>query len=108
MAKAKKTVAPIAVKATPIQIIATKKVKSAPAKKTDKIDTLKKVAKKSEKEILKEEISLTLIKTFTNIKKALGEKKFNNHVKKATKVLVSGVIKKTKKLPSQKIQVTGK
>lgn len=108
MSKVKKTVVPVAVKTTPLQINATKKVKHAPVKKVVEADAVIKVAKKSEKKILKEEISLSLIKTFTNIKKAVGEKKFNKHVKKATKVLVSGVIKKTKKLPAQKIPVTGK
>ena len=39
-------------------------------------------AVKSEKKILKEQIAATLLKSFSNISKLVGEKKFNKKVKK--------------------------
>ncbi len=56
----------------------------------------KEASVKSEKKILREAIELSIENTFPNIKKAVGEKKFNKQVKKASKVLVKGAAK-TKK-----------
>ena len=52
---------------------------------------------KSKKKVLRAQIAKTLQKTFSSLKKTMGEKKFNRHIKKASKVLVSGAVKKTKK-----------
>lgn len=77
------------------------KKKAAPAK--PKVKVVKKITaepqsvqKKSKKEILREQIAATLETTFAGLKEALGEKKFHSHIKKASKVLAAGAIKKTK------------
>ncbi len=61
-----------------------------------KVKKTKEATVKSEKKILREAIKLSIEKTFPNIKKAVGEKKFNKQVKKASKVLAKGATK-TKK-----------
>lgn len=54
------------------------------------------VPAKSDKKILREQIEKKLQKTFGSIKKTVGKKKFDNHVKKASKVLAKGLTKKPK------------
>lgn len=49
------------------------------------------------KKQLRARIATTLQKTFPELKKLVGEKKFNQHVKKASKVLAAGAAKKGKK-----------
>lgn len=51
---------------------------------------------KSEKKVLREQIEKKLQKTFSPLKKTVGKKKFDDHVKKASKVLVKGFTKKPK------------
>jgi len=51
----------------------------------------------SRKKQLRAQIATTLQKTFPELKKLVGEKKFNQHVKKASKVLAAGAAKKEKK-----------
>lgn len=61
------------------------------------------------KKILKEEVAVTLTEIFTDIKEAVGDKKFSKKVKKASKVLASGAvlkqIKKEKESP-KKVRAT--
>jgi len=78
-----KTVAPKAVAPKAAETkVAAKKVKKT-----------KEAHVKSEKKILRDAIELSIEKSFPNIKKAVGEKKFNKQVKKASKVLVKGAAK---------------
>lgn len=51
---------------------------------------------KSEKKVLREQIEKKLQKTFSTLKKTVGKKKFDEHVKKASKVLAKGLTKKPK------------
>lgn len=51
---------------------------------------------KSEKKVLREQIEKKLQKTFSQLKKTVGKKKFDDHVKKASKVLAKGLTKKPK------------
>ena len=57
----------------------------------------KKEPVKVKKHTLREQIATTLQTTFTDLKETVGEKKFNRHVKKASKVLAAGAEKKTEK-----------
>jgi hypothetical protein len=92
---------------TPKKALAKKKAvttqkKAAPTK--PKVKAAKKVAtveikpakEKGKKKILREQIADTLETTFAGLKEALGDKKFSRHIKKASKVLAAGAIKKTK------------
>ena len=63
------------------------KVKKAPAKN--------KPVKKGKKE-MREEVAATLKKSFVEIEKKVGKKKFENKIKKAAKVLAKGTTKKVK------------
>ena len=98
MAHAKKIPVPAIEKKEPM-VAKIKKNKTT----TKGIDKVKKELVKSEKETLREEIAATLQKTFPDIKKAVGEKKFNKHVKKATKVLAGGATKKIKDAKKEKV-----
>ncbi|MBC7422113.1 MAG: hypothetical protein H7334_01525 [Ferruginibacter sp.] len=91
------------VKAAPVVTQLAAPAPKAPAAKAaetkvapKKVSKAKEAPVKSEKKILREAIELSIEKTFPNIKKAVGEKKFNKQVKKASKVLVKGTAK-TKK-----------
>lgn len=53
---------------------------------------------KVKKNALREQIAATLQTTFTDLKETVGEKKFARQVKKASKVLASGAVKKTSKV----------
>lgn len=58
----------------------------------------KKEPVKVKKHTLREQIATTLETTFTALKEAVGEKKFNKQVKKASKVLATGAVKKASKV----------
>jgi hypothetical protein len=58
--------------------------------------TSKKAAVISPKKQLRKKIAETLEATFTDLKKQVGEKKFEKHVKQASKVLAAGAATKTK------------
>lgn len=49
------------------------------------------------KKVLKKEVAGTLTEVFPDIKQAVGEKKFDKKVKKATKILSAGALKKRSK-----------
>lgn len=49
------------------------------------------------KKSLRKEVASTLNEIFTDIKQAVGDKKFDKKVKKASKVLTAGATKKAKK-----------
>ena len=66
--------------------------------------TIKTTPPKSDKKVLRAEIEKKLQKTFSAIKKTVGKKKFDKHVKKAGKVLAKGLTKKPKVIKN----VTGK
>ncbi len=54
------------------------------------------------KKSLRKEVASTLNEIFTDIKQAVGDKKFDKKVKKASKVLTAGAAKKTKKEAADK------
>lgn len=58
--------------------------------------TSKKASMVSPKKQLRKKIAEMLETTFTDLKKKVGEKKFEKHIKKASKVLASGAATKQK------------
>lgn len=71
--------------------------------------TSKKASEISPKKQLRKKIAETLETTFTDLKKQVGEKKFEKHVKKASKVLAAGAALKTKtKAAKPKVAVPAK
>jgi hypothetical protein len=52
--------------------------------------------KKTQKQILRQHIATTIAKNLMDLRETLGEKKFNRKVKKAAKVLTTGLPKKKK------------
>lgn len=49
------------------------------------------------KKALQQQIADKLQATFANLKDSVGSKKFDRHVKKASKLLATGAVKKTEK-----------
>lgn len=62
--------------------------------------------KRSKKQILRQHIASAISKNLVELKEALGDKKFNRNVKKASKVLVSGFPKKVKEVKKKSELVT--
>jgi hypothetical protein len=57
---------------------------------------------KLSKKKLRKEIQATLQSTFSNLKDSIGEKKFERHVKKASKILCAGATKSIEKIAKSK------
>lgn len=58
--------------------------------------TKKSITDPKSKKSLRKEVAGTLNEIFTDIRQAVGDKKFDKKVKKASKVLTAGATKKTK------------
>ncbi|MFT3979544.1 MAG: hypothetical protein QM687_03675 [Ferruginibacter sp.] len=60
------------------------------------------------KKDLKKEVAGTLAEVFSDIKNAVGEKEFDKKIKKATKILSAGALKKASKKKSEDKKATDK